>query len=174
MRRSMKMMEVTMMTMWLRTISRSAAYRFKAWLGPDVVDLYPLQVFVEFSLKWHLCKTWSCDHLCMTMCIRVMDDVIWLPALICCAWLIDPWSWMYAYWRSWTASRGPYIALKLFVSSHHLNIDGVMAFMFCFHEGQAGYHFTMFFIMIKQTYYLQCIITHCQLFVFTFHVQHSC
>ena len=61
------------------------------------------------------------------------------------------------------------LVLKLFVSSHHLNFEGILAFMFfLFHEGQAGYHFIMFSLWFKQTYHFQCIIAHCQLFVLLF------
>ena len=65
-----------------------------------------------------------------------------------------------------------FIVLKLFVSSRHLNFEGVLAFMFLlFHERQAGYNFAMFSICSKQTYHFQCIIIYDLLFVLLFMLQ---
>jgi hypothetical protein len=51
------------------------------------------------------------------------------------------------------------LVLKLFVSSHPLNFEGVLCILL-FLEGQAEYHFAMFSLCSKQTYNFQCIIIH--------------
>jgi hypothetical protein len=59
--------------------------------------------------------------------------------------------------------------LKLFVSSHPLELEGVLCiYVLLLHEGQAEYHFVMFSICFKQTCTFRCIITHDLLFVFLF------
>jgi hypothetical protein len=51
------------------------------------------------------------------------------------------------------------LVLKLFVSSHPLNFEGVLCiYVLLFHEGQAEYHFAMFSIYSKQTSNFWCII----------------
>jgi hypothetical protein len=61
------------------------------------------------------------------------------------------------------------LVLKLFVSSHPLNFEGVLCiYVLLFHEGQAEYHFAMFSLYSKQTNNFQCIITHDLLFVLLF------
>jgi hypothetical protein len=61
------------------------------------------------------------------------------------------------------------LVLKLFVSSHPLNFEGVLCiYVLLFHEGQAEYHFAMLSLCSKQTNNFQCIIIHDLLFVFCF------
>ena len=61
------------------------------------------------------------------------------------------------------------LVLKLFVSSHHLNFEGVLAFMFCYStKDKLDTTLLCFSLWLKKMYYLQCIITHCQLFVLHF------
>jgi hypothetical protein len=61
------------------------------------------------------------------------------------------------------------LVLKLFVSSHLLNFEGVLCiYVLLLHEGQAKYHFAMFSLFSKQTITFQCIIIHDLLFVFIF------
>jgi hypothetical protein len=61
------------------------------------------------------------------------------------------------------------LVLKLFVSSHPLNFEGVLCiYVLLFHEGQAEYHFAMFSLCSKQTNNFQCIIIHDLLFVLLF------
>jgi hypothetical protein len=53
------------------------------------------------------------------------------------------------------------LVLKLFLSSHPLNFEGVLCiYVLLFHEGQAEYHFAMFSLCSKQTSNFQCIIIH--------------
>jgi hypothetical protein len=43
-----------------------------------------------------------------------------------------------------------FLVLKLFVSSHPLKLDGVLCiYVLLLHEGQAEYHFSMFFYMLE-------------------------
>ena len=59
--------------------------------------------------------------------------------------------------------------LKLFVSSHHLNFEGVLAFMFCYStKDKLNTTLLCFSLWLKQTYHFQCIIAHCHLFVLLF------
>jgi hypothetical protein len=61
------------------------------------------------------------------------------------------------------------LVLKLFVSSHPLNFEGVLCiYVLLFHEGQAEYHFVMFSVCSKQTISFQCIINHDLLSVLLF------
>ena len=61
------------------------------------------------------------------------------------------------------------LVLKLFVSSHHLNFEGVLAFMFCYStKDKLDTTLLCFSLWLKQTYYLQCIIIHDLLFVLLF------
>ena len=61
------------------------------------------------------------------------------------------------------------LALKLFVSSHHLKFEGVLAFMFCYSmKDKLDTTLLCFTLWLKQTYQLQCIIAHCPLFVLLF------
>jgi hypothetical protein len=61
------------------------------------------------------------------------------------------------------------LVLKLFVSSHPLNFEGVLfIYVLLFHERQAEYHFDMFSLCFKQTNDFQCIITYDLLFVLLF------
>jgi hypothetical protein len=61
------------------------------------------------------------------------------------------------------------LVLKLFVSSHHLNFEGVLCiYVLLFYEGQAEYHFAMFSLCFKQTNKFQYIIIHDLLFVLLF------
>jgi hypothetical protein len=61
------------------------------------------------------------------------------------------------------------LVLKLFVSSHPLKLEGVLCiYVLLLHEGQAEYHFAIFFICLKHTLDFQCIITHDLLFVLLF------
>jgi hypothetical protein len=58
---------------------------------------------------------------------------------------------------------------KLFVSSHPLELEGVLCiYVLLIHEGQAEYHFAMFSLCSKQTSTFQCIIIHDLLFVLPF------
>ena len=58
------------------------------------------------------------------------------------------------------------LVLKLFVSSHHLNFEGVLAFMFgYFMKDKLNTTLQCFSLCSKQTYNLQCIIIHDLLFV---------
>jgi hypothetical protein len=42
------------------------------------------------------------------------------------------------------------LVLKLFISSHPLKIEGVLCiYVLLLHEGQAEYHFAMFFYMVE-------------------------
>jgi hypothetical protein len=42
------------------------------------------------------------------------------------------------------------LVLKLFVSSHPLKLEGVLCIhVLLFHEGQAEYHFAMFFYILE-------------------------
>jgi hypothetical protein len=44
------------------------------------------------------------------------------------------------------------LVLKLFVSSHPLNFEGVICiYILLFYEGQAEYHFAIFSLCFKQT-----------------------
>ena len=47
-------------------------------------------------------------------------------------------------------------------------------YVFLFHEGQAEYHFAMFSLCSKQTFYFQCFIIHDLLFVLLVMLQHGC
>jgi hypothetical protein len=59
--------------------------------------------------------------------------------------------------------------LKLFVSSHPLNFEGVLCiYVLLFHEGQAEYHSAMLSLCSKQTSNIRCIIIHDLLFVLLF------
>jgi hypothetical protein len=61
------------------------------------------------------------------------------------------------------------LVLKLFVSSHLLNFEGVLCiYVLLLHEEQAEYHFVMFSLCSKQTNDFQCIIIHDLLFVLLF------
>jgi hypothetical protein len=61
------------------------------------------------------------------------------------------------------------LVLKLFVSSHPLNFEGVIyIYVFLSHEGQAEYHFAMFSLCSKQKNNFKCIIIHDLLFVLLF------
>jgi hypothetical protein len=61
------------------------------------------------------------------------------------------------------------LVLKLFVSSHSLNFEGVLCiYVLLFHEGQAEYHFSMLSLCSKQTNNFQCIIIHDIFFVLLF------
>jgi hypothetical protein len=61
------------------------------------------------------------------------------------------------------------LVLKLFVSSHALNFEGVICiYVLLFREGQAEYHFAMFSLCSKQTNNFQCIFIHDLLFVLLF------
>ena len=61
------------------------------------------------------------------------------------------------------------LALKLFVSSHHLNFEGVLAFMFCYStKDKLDTTLLCFSLWLKQAYHFQCIIAHCHLFVLLF------
>jgi hypothetical protein len=61
------------------------------------------------------------------------------------------------------------LILKLFVSSHPLNFEGVLRiYVLLLHEGQAKYHFAMFSLCSKQTNNFECIIIHDLLFVLLF------
>jgi hypothetical protein len=61
------------------------------------------------------------------------------------------------------------LVLKLFVSRHPLNFEGVICiYVLLFHEGQAEYHFAMFSLLFKQTNNFQYIIIHDLLFVLVF------
>jgi hypothetical protein len=43
-----------------------------------------------------------------------------------------------------------FLVLKLFVSSHPLKLGGVLCiYVLLLHEGQAEYHFAMFFFMLE-------------------------
>jgi hypothetical protein len=67
------------------------------------------------------------------------------------------------------------LVLKLFVSSHPLEFEGVLCiYVLLLYEGQAEYHFAMFSICFKQPYTFQCIITHDLLFVLLLMLQHGC
>jgi hypothetical protein len=47
------------------------------------------------------------------------------------------------------------LVLKLFVSSHPLELEGVLCiYVLLLHEGQAEYHFAMFFCMLETNIYL--------------------
>jgi hypothetical protein len=46
------------------------------------------------------------------------------------------------------------LVLKLFVSSHPLELEGVLCIYVLLHEGQAEYHFDMFFYMLETNIYL--------------------
>jgi hypothetical protein len=63
------------------------------------------------------------------------------------------------------------LVLKLFVSSHPLNLEGVLCiYVLLLHEGQAEYHFAMFFYMVE-TYTLLSLHYYSWSFVcVTFHV----
>jgi hypothetical protein len=61
------------------------------------------------------------------------------------------------------------LVLKLFISSHPLNFEGVLCiYVLLLHEGQAEYHFVMFSLCSKQTNNFQCIIIHDLLVVLLF------
>ena len=61
------------------------------------------------------------------------------------------------------------LVLKLFVSSHHLNFEGVLAFMFCYStKDKLDTTLLCFSLWLKQMYHFQCIIAHCHLFVLLF------
>jgi hypothetical protein len=61
------------------------------------------------------------------------------------------------------------LVLKLFVSSHPLNFEGVLCiYVSLFHEGQAEYHFAILSLYSKQTNNFQYIIIHDLLFVLLF------
>jgi hypothetical protein len=61
------------------------------------------------------------------------------------------------------------LVLKLFVSSHPLELEGVLCvYVLLLDVGQAEYHFAMFSICSKQTNTFQCIIIHDALFVLLF------
>ena len=60
------------------------------------------------------------------------------------------------------------LARKLFVYGH-LNFEGVLALMFCYStKDKLDTTLLCFSLWLKQTYYLQCIITHCILCVLLF------
>jgi hypothetical protein len=62
------------------------------------------------------------------------------------------------------------LVLKLLVSSHPLNFEGVIwIYVLLLHEGQAEYHFAMFSLCSKQTNNFQCIIVY-DIFCVTFYV----
>jgi hypothetical protein len=61
------------------------------------------------------------------------------------------------------------LVLKLFVSSHPLNFEGVLCiYVLLFYEGQAEYHIAMFSLCSKQINNSQYIIIHDLLFVLLF------
>jgi hypothetical protein len=62
------------------------------------------------------------------------------------------------------------LVLKLFVSSHPLKLEGVLCiYVLLLHDGQAEYHFAMFFYMLEtHTLDFQCIITNDLSFVLLF------
>ena len=61
------------------------------------------------------------------------------------------------------------LVLKSFVSSHHLNFEGVLEFMFCYSmKDKLNTTLLCFSLWLKQTYHFQCIIAHYQLFVLLF------
>jgi hypothetical protein len=67
------------------------------------------------------------------------------------------------------------LVLKLFISSHPLELEGVLCiYVLLLHEGQAEYHFAMFYLCFQQTIDFQCIIIHDLLFVFLFMLLHGC
>ena len=97
-------------TLRTRNVSRSAACRLRRDMGSTTLCFVAFRCDVKFACPaWQLSKTWSCDHLCKTFNIRVMDDVIWMPTTVCCSRLIVLGSWVYAYEGfSDCRSGGPY------------------------------------------------------------------
>jgi hypothetical protein len=60
---------------------------------------------------------------------------------------------------------------KLFVSSHSLKLEGVLCiYVLLLHEGQAEYHFTMFFYMVKTHTWLSMHYYSWSFVCVTFHV----
>jgi hypothetical protein len=61
------------------------------------------------------------------------------------------------------------LVLNLFVYSLPLKLEGVLCiYVLLLYEGQAEYHFAMFFYMLETIIDFQCIITHDLLFVLLF------
>jgi hypothetical protein len=61
--------------------------------------------------------------------------------------------------------------LKLFVSSHHLKLEGVLCiYVLLLHEGQAEYHFAMFFYMLETKNWLSMHYYSWSFVCVTFHV----
>jgi hypothetical protein len=63
------------------------------------------------------------------------------------------------------------LVLKLFVSSRPLKLEGVLCiYVLLFHEGQAEYHFAMFFYMVKTNNWLSMHYYSWSFICVTFHV----
>jgi hypothetical protein len=63
------------------------------------------------------------------------------------------------------------LVLKLFVSSHPLKLEGVLCiYVFLLHEGQAEYHFALFFCMLETNNWLSMHYYSWSFVCVTFHV----